>query len=61
MPVPLEMIQHVKAQISVPLIVGGGIKNFKQLQAAYRSGADLVVIGNVLETEPAKIEEFLKN
>jgi putative glycerol-1-phosphate prenyltransferase len=61
MPVPLEMIQHVKAQISVPLIVGGGIKNITQLQAAYRAGADLVVIGNVLETEPAKIEEFLKN
>ena len=61
MPVPLEMIQHVKAQISVPLIVGGGIKNIAQLQAAYRAGADLVVIGNVLETEPAKIEEFLKN
>jgi putative glycerol-1-phosphate prenyltransferase len=61
MPVPLEMIQHVKAQVSVPLIVGGGIKNITQLQAAYRAGADLVVIGNVLETEPAKIEEFLKN
>jgi putative glycerol-1-phosphate prenyltransferase len=61
MPVPLEMIQHVKAQISVPLIVGGGIKNITQLQSAYRAGADLVVIGNVLETEPAKIEEFLKN
>jgi putative glycerol-1-phosphate prenyltransferase len=61
MPVPLEMIQHVKAQISVPLIVGGGIKNITQLQSAYRAGADLVVIGNVLETEPAKIEEFLKS
>jgi putative glycerol-1-phosphate prenyltransferase len=61
MPVPLEMIQHVKSQISVPLIVGGGIKNNAQLQAAYRAGADLVVIGNVLETEPEKIEEFLKD
>ena len=61
MPVPLEMIQHVKSQISVPLIVGGGIKNNAQLQAAYHAGADLVVIGNVLETEPEKIEEFLKD
>jgi len=61
MPVPLDMIQHVKSQISVPLIVGGGIKNNAQLQAAYRAGADLVVIGNVLETEPEKIEEFLKD
>jgi len=61
MPIPLEMIQHVKSQISVPLIVGGGIKNNAQLQAAYRAGADLVVIGNVLETEPEKIGEFLKD
>ncbi|MFZ4581238.1 MAG: geranylgeranylglyceryl/heptaprenylglyceryl phosphate synthase [Paludibacter sp.] len=59
LPVLHDMIQHVKAQISVPIIVGGGIKNNAQLQAAYRAGADLVVIGNILETEPAKIEEFV--
>ena len=60
LPISAEMIQHVKAQISVPLIVGGGIKNSAQLQAAFRAGADLAVIGNVLETEPEKIEEFIK-
>jgi len=54
-----EMIKHVKAQLSIPLIVGGGIKNSSQLQAAYQAGADMVVIGNILETEPEKIESFL--
>ncbi len=59
LPVSVDMIQHVKAQLSIPLIVGGGIKNSSQLQAAYIAGADLVVIGNVLETEPERIESFV--
>ncbi len=59
LPVSVEMIQHVKAQLSIPLIVGGGIKTDSQLQAAYKAGADLVVIGNILETEPEKIELFV--
>jgi putative glycerol-1-phosphate prenyltransferase len=60
LPVSVEMIQHVKAQLSIPLIVGGGIKNSAQLQATYQAGADLGVIGNILETEPEKIESFVE-
>jgi len=58
-PVSAQMIQHVKAHLSIPLIVGGGIKTNDQLQAAYQAGADLVVVGNVLETEPERIETFV--
>lgn len=60
LPVSVEMIQCIKAQLSIPLIVGGGIKNSAQLQAAYQAGADLVVVGNILETEPERIESFVK-
>jgi heptaprenylglyceryl phosphate synthase len=59
LPVSAEMIQHVKAQLTIPLIVGGGIKTSTQLQAAYQAGADLVVIGNILEAEPERIESFV--
>lgn len=48
-PVPPEIIRFVKQQLQIPLIVGGGIKSKHQLQLAYDSGADLVVIGTVLE------------
>ncbi len=58
MPVPAAMIQYVKQQISIPLIVGGGIRTSEQLQSTFDAGADLVVIGNVLENEPDKIELF---
>jgi len=60
LPVSAEMIQHVSSEISIPLIVGGGIKNEEQLKLAYDAGADLVVIGNILETNPEKIESLIE-
>jgi putative glycerol-1-phosphate prenyltransferase len=60
-PVPTEMIHLIKSNLNIPLIVGGGIKTANQLQAAYQAGADLVVVGNILETEPERIEEFVRN
>ena len=47
--VPKAMIQQVSEKVDLPLLVGGGIKNKKQLNAAYQSGADLVVIGTAFE------------
>jgi phosphoglycerol geranylgeranyltransferase len=47
--VPDEMISAVKAEISIPLIVGGGIVDPRVAAAKVRAGADFVVTGNVLE------------
>lgn len=44
-----ELISEVKKNISIPLIVGGGIRNKEQLNNAYKNGADLVVIGTAFE------------
>jgi phosphoglycerol geranylgeranyltransferase len=49
--VPLEMIQKVAQNIQIPLIVGGGIVDFKGIQEAYNYGADLVVIGTAFEKD----------
>jgi len=57
-PVSAEMIQAVKRQISVPLIVGGGICTSEQLNAAFGAGADIIVVGNVLEKDPNMLFEF---
>jgi phosphoglycerol geranylgeranyltransferase len=59
-PVSTDMIRFVKENTSVPLIVGGGIRTIAQLQDAYKAGADLVVVGNVFESEPEKIKAFVK-
>ncbi len=47
--VPNEMIFAVKEQISIPLIVGGGIVDPKEAEEKVRSGADFIVTGSVLE------------
>lgn len=59
-PVPAEMISAVKKNISVPLIVGGGIRTVEALKNAYASGADVVVIGNVLEEKPELYPELFE-
>ena len=48
-PISKRMIKAVRSQISVPLIIGGGIKNHIDLQNAWLAGADIVVIGNAIE------------
>lgn len=48
-PVSAEIIKAVKEEISIPLIVGGGIRSYEQMKMAYHAGADIVVIGTALE------------
>jgi len=50
-PVDIDMISEVKKELSIPLIVGGGIKTKQQLESAYESGADLIVIGTAFEED----------
>jgi putative glycerol-1-phosphate prenyltransferase len=54
-PVKTELIKAVKKEISVPLIVGGGINNAAKAKAAARAGADVIVVGNSIEKKPELI------
>lgn len=49
--VPLEMITTVARRITVPLIVGGGIRSKKGINEAFTAGADMVVIGTAFEND----------
>ncbi len=49
LPVPNEMISSVKEQITIPLIVGGGIRSPETAAEKVRAGADFIVTGNILE------------
>lgn len=44
-----KVIKGVKGEITIPLIVGGGIRTKKQLELAYQNGADMVVVGTAFE------------
>lgn len=53
---PLALIEHVRKEISIPLMVGGGITSTTRIHELWEAGADLVVIGTAIEKE----EKFLK-
>ena len=55
-PVPAEMVQQVSQEISVPLIVGGGINTPEKAQRAWSHGADIVVVGNAIEKNSLLLE-----
>jgi putative glycerol-1-phosphate prenyltransferase len=57
-PVPAQMIEAVSGQISVPLIVGGGINDPQKAYIAAKAGAEVVVLGNILEQQPSLIKEM---
>ena len=60
-PVSPEIIKAVRAVTSVTLIVGGGIRTPEAMNAAYKAGADVVVIGNHFESHPEELEKFCRN
>ena len=49
--VPLEMISSVSKRISIPLIVGGGIRSKIAIDDAFKAGAAMVVIGTAFEND----------
>ncbi len=46
-----KIIKLVSQNTAIPLIVGGGITDFKEIQKAHSAGADLVVIGTAFEND----------
>lgn len=59
-PVDANIITVVKKNLKIPLIVGGGIRNKEQLETAYKSGADLVVIGTAFEDDESFFDSIKK-
>lgn len=57
-PINEEIISKVKSSLNIPLIVGGGIRTINQLNLAYQSGADMVVIGTAFEEDEAFFNEL---
>jgi putative glycerol-1-phosphate prenyltransferase len=59
-PISAKMISLVSQTISVPLIVGGGIRTPESAYLAATAGADMVIIGNILEENPALLPQFVE-
>ena len=47
--IPPETINTAKREVSIPVIVGGGIRTASAAEAVSRAGADIIVTGTVAE------------
>lgn len=57
-PISPEMITSVRKAIDIPLIIGGGIRNFDSAFSALEAGADVLVVGNATESNPEVLKEI---
>ncbi|WP_082780320.1 geranylgeranylglyceryl/heptaprenylglyceryl phosphate synthase [Rufibacter sp. DG15C] len=56
-PISPAMIQAVRQAVDVPVIVGGGVNTAEKAEAAWKAGADVLVVGNHIEKSPQFIAE----
>ena len=52
------MVIRIRRKISLPLIVGGGISSVDKAGEIYKAGADMIVVGTVLEHQPELVKDF---
>ena len=60
-PVNPSVINSVRKNVNIPLIVGGGIRSKNELLEAYKNGADVVVIGTAFEENSNFLTKIMKN
>ncbi|MDZ7743193.1 MAG: geranylgeranylglyceryl/heptaprenylglyceryl phosphate synthase [Bacteroidota bacterium] len=59
-PVSSEMIEMVSSSVEIPIVVGGGIRTPEKAAETARKGADVVVVGNSIESDQELIKEIAK-
>ena len=57
-PISTRIIESVSGAVSVPLVVGGGIGSPQKAAQNAKAGADIIVVGNAIEKDPALILEM---
>ena len=57
-PISAEMIRSVKSVLTIPLFVGGGIKDLNLAQKAWESGADVIVVGTAFFQNQTFLKEL---
>ncbi len=60
-PVPIDMVKRVKDTITIPLIIGGGIKTTKDAQEVIDAGADYIVLGSIIEKSKNRFKEIMRS
>lgn len=59
-PVPVNIVKAVRENISIPIAVGGGIRDKKEIEEFFNAGADLIILGNGCEKNPDLLSDACK-
>ncbi|MBU8891818.1 MAG: geranylgeranylglyceryl/heptaprenylglyceryl phosphate synthase [Bacteroidales bacterium] len=54
-----RLIEGVKKNISIPIIVGGGLNNPDDIKEAINAGADIIVVGTAVEENPSILPDLV--
>ncbi len=53
-----DIIKAVRNEVDIPILVGGGIRSAEAAARSLAAGADLIVVGNILEQHPERLPEI---
>ena len=53
----LNIIKAVRENVSIPIAVGGGIRNKKEIEKIFNAGADTIILGNGCEKNPELLRD----
>jgi len=59
-PVPSEMVKKVRQNISIPLVVGGGLRGYDEVMKTFDAGADFIVLGSIIERSKTKFRDIMR-
>jgi len=59
-PVPVELVRVARAQLKVPLIVGGGLTTPEAVKERLQAGADIIVTGTSIENDFEAMQDIIK-
>jgi cyclase len=58
--IALQLVRDIAAEVTIPFIVGGGIRSLQDIQSVLEAGADKVSITSAAVQNPSLIEEGAK-
>lgn len=53
-------IKNIVEQVSIPVQIGGGVRNFKKIEALLKLGVDRVILGTMALTDPGLVKKACK-
>lgn len=56
-PVPASIVRAVRDNVIIPIAVGGGIRNRREIEEIFKAGADIIILGNGCEKNPDLLRE----